>query len=60
MTCVECRLATARLVLGEIDGDSPALQHVDDCTSDLWVEGVNDAGDEELRRYGRSVHVDQR
>ena len=52
MSGVERRLATARLILWEFDGQSSIFEHADHRSPDVWVEGVNDAGDEQLYRCG--------
>ncbi len=54
------RLTAAGLVLRELDRDSLLLKHFDHRPPDLRIEGVDDAGDEELCRRRGSTHVDQR
>ena len=56
---VECRLTAARLVLWKLDRYAPCFQHVDDRPADLRVEGIDDAGNKQLRAVG-CAHVGQR
>jgi hypothetical protein len=48
MSRVESRLAAARLVLWEFNGQSTVFEHADHCSSNFRVESVHYAGDEQL------------
>ncbi len=44
---VRHRLAATGLCLGKIDLNAEALQHLDRCQSNVWIELVDVAGDEQ-------------
>src|SRR5688572_10528424 len=54
---VEGRLSTACLIGREIHGQAQAAENTDDCLACLWIEGIDEAGDEELHCRHKSIVI---